>query len=198
MGRKPGSKNKAKSAPSAAGSVTVEHNVAASAETMDDDQKHQLMLRHAEEYEKALALKKKYHKEFQDCCKQIKQEGSSAKKVVAFIDLDSPEGAAKAKEEIETIVMLARWRNVDVGTQFTLFRDDGEGENSASFLAGKEVGLAGGTAKVPSQWDTNLWLAGHAAGQAVNIAGIKQQKQRDADEFDAAAPTADREPADSE
>lgn len=161
--------------------MTIKHNEA-DPKPLSEDERHQLMLRHAKEFTDALGVKQKSDADFKNVCKRIKLEGSSADRVKEFIALGTPAGAAAAKADIEATIMMARWRNADIGTQFDFFRDDGAKgtEENASFKAGKEVGLAGGAAQPAKQWDAGEWMRGWQAGQAVNASGF----QKKPDEFD--------------
>ena len=186
MGRPRGSKNREKSVPKADGITTTKHNVAAAKADLTEDQQRALLEQSVVTYEAALKVKNDATAAFIKECKRIKGDGVSLDDVKTAIKLSTPEGEAKMKAALEAQLRVARWLNADIGTQFSLFRDDGSGAENASYKAGKTAGMAGKpSSAVPAHFDVNEWMRGYGDAQAALLANIKQQKQRDADEFDA-------------
>jgi hypothetical protein len=142
---------------------------------LTDDQQHQLLVSWIPKYEKALKAKSDAAAAFLDVIRKIKADKVSIHDIKTAIKLRSPEGEAEVKERLEADLRVARWMNSPIGSQFSLFRDDGVGEESAAFLAGREAGLAGEAAKAPRKFDANEWLKGWQSGQAVHLSNIRQQ-----------------------
>ena len=175
MGRPKGSRNKnSKSAPSASGPVTTEHNKAAnSVDTLTDDQHHALVAQSAKKYAQALEEKKAADARFKATCKTIKSDGVELDDVKKYIEIGSPEGQKRIKADFEASIRIARWRNTDIGQQFKLFDET----DTSSFQAGKEAGIQGQPAKPPAHADINEWLRGWGTGQAALMKkGFKEPK----------------------
>lgn len=176
MERTKGSLNRKKAA-AADREVTTDHNSAAMREGLTEDQRRSLLLTSVADYKQALAEKKKYDKLFKDACQKIKADGVKLSSIKTAIQLETPEGVAAVKADLEDTVRVAAYMQAEVGTQFSFFRDDGDGEDNASYRAGKEAGLAGiGSVDIPRQWDTKLWMDGWSAGQEVHLSMFKEKK----------------------
>lgn len=163
--------------------ATTEHNKAKTKVDITDDQAQALLLQSVPRYERALKAKNDATAEFIKECKRIKGDGVSIDDVKTAIKLKTPEGEAALKAKLEAEVRVARWMSASLGTQFNLF-DDGD---SNSFQAGKEVGLAGEPAKVPTGRDPEEWMRGWHEGQRLKISGIRTfQGERGADDLETA------------
>jgi len=189
MGRPKGSRNKSsKTVPSSEGPVTTKHNEAAAKADLTEDQQRALLATAARDYEAALHVKNDASAAFIKVCKRIKGDGVSIDDVKTALKLQTPEGEAALKAAIAAQIRVARWYNSPIGTQASLFGEaagNGHDSENAAYKAGKQAGLDGAKAVVPTHFDANEWLRGWQEGQAALASRIKQQKQRDADEFDA-------------
>lgn len=166
--------------------MTTKHNDAAASADLTEDEQRALLGQAVAKYQAALKGKNDYTAKFIEVCKKIKADGVDLADVKDAVKMQTPEGEMQLAAKIAATLRVARWYNSTAfGTQFGLFDANGqEHAPNASFEAGKRAGLEGMIAKAPSGFDINEWLRGHAEGQMALASGIKQQKRRDADEFD--------------
>lgn len=162
---------------------------------MTDDDRYVLIQQGVGKYKVSLAEKQEAEKEarsaggvFKTTCKAIIATGVSIEEVKSAILQETDEGRKTISAGIEMHLRIARYRNAPLGHQFDFF---GGGEDRTPSVdkaraGGYALGIQGGdrdahkwqpgTAQYEAHYD------GYKAGQAVNIAGIKQ---KDAEEFDA-------------
>lgn len=159
---------------------------------LTEDQQQALFFNHTQTYKTFLERKKKADAEFKNACKLIKSEGTSVEDIKTGIQLESEGGNERLQAEIERKLRVARWQGAAVGTQFSLLDEDRTPSVEKAQAEGKRAGLKGETAKPPSHMgiaQQNAWLTGHADGQAVLAGRIKEQKDRDAGEFNQGSET---------
>jgi hypothetical protein len=90
---------------------------------LSDDDLRVLTIQWKDKYESALAAKKRADADFKNVAKGAKAElGKNAVATIkAMIELDTEEGEAAVKEQIEIRLTAARWMNSKIGQQFDLF-----------------------------------------------------------------------------
>jgi ribosome modulation factor len=146
---------------------------------MNDDQRHKLTTDYRKRYEHALDAKKAADKTLKDVGKLIKADlgNSGMRDIKDMIELGTPEGEGRIKEEMEARARVMRWMNVPLNTQTSLFPDvDRRPITEKAFGDGKKAGIAG-AAHVNPYHQTNdghkAWNDGYIAGQDVILAKIK-------------------------
>ena len=101
-----------------------------------------------------------------------------------MIELRSPEGEGRIKEEMEARARVLRWMNVPINTQSDLFPDvDRRPITEKAFGEGKRAGIAGAphvNPYHPTNDGHKAWNDGYIAGQDVNLAKIKPLDAEDA------------------
>lgn len=201
MGRPAGSKNKPKL--SVVGGVAGPgHN--RSQEQLTDDQLQGLTRQHAQKRKSLVDAEKKAKAARMNFDKVIKAElGEKGLDNIKLLEeLDTPEGEARIKADMERQAMVARWAGLAIGTQGALFDTDRRPIEDRAFDDGKRDGMSGKTLAPPHAPDTaayGRYVEGWHAGQAINAAGIKKPPEAELlrkegaevtgkpDEFDAAA-----------
>jgi hypothetical protein len=134
MGRKPKKDGVAASAPKR------------TAETISDDQLYSLTEQHRQKYELVLDAKNKANKALIDYGKIIKSDlgAKGLQDIKDLIRLDTPEGEAAMKAEMERQARVLRWMGFPIGSQGALFGDtDRTPIAERAFNDGKRQGLAG-------------------------------------------------------
>lgn len=154
MARTRGSKNKPKTASSASGPVTTEHN---RPPALTDEQRHALVASSVKSYTSLLAVLKTAQADFKNGCKRIKADGVDLEEVKDWIALDTPEGEQRISEGLERTIRIARWRGARLGEQLALFV---ENEGNAAYMAGKRASLGGAKPVPPNHFDQQEWLRG--------------------------------------
>lgn len=86
-----------------------------------DAEQQRLALGFKTKFGDALALKKKYAKEFLDLTKKITAAGITVDQVKFMIECDTPEGEAAARALIAQQLQAAQWNNSKLGDQLGLF-----------------------------------------------------------------------------
>lgn len=186
MGRPKGSTNKKKAnggVPAADRNVTHHDNLA-SQEPLTDDQLEALTNQHVQKYEKALAAKKLADADLKNACKIAKADGVHLADIKAYIDAKTEEGQERLREQAERIARMARW--FEFATQASLFGEDEDPApvGNKSYRMGKEAGMNGEKAEVPTHCDHETWMQGWHAGQAQMASlGISQLQPKEGDEF---------------
>lgn len=172
MGRPAGRKNKLKIAAGteADQSITRHDNLAQA--PLTDEQLEALTNNHARHYEEALSRKKTADALLKNVCKTAKAEGVLLADIKAYIDAKTEEGQEKLREQAGRVARVARWFKFAV--QADLFGDDNPPSTNRSYRLGKEAGMAGQKAEVPTECDHETWMAGFHAGQAALAGGIRQ------------------------
>ena len=200
-GRPPGSKNKkgngaAAPAPQPAGPG---HNVPSDAQievlTREHKKKRKLLL----DAEKA---SKKARLDFDKIIKaDLGDKGLADIKLLE--QLETPEGEAELKAEMERQAKVARWAGLQIGTQGSLFEEDRRPIDDRAFEEGRRAGMDGKNCEPPHAPGTSAhgkWVEGWHVGQSAIFAikktpepeaevikGENHQEPSEPDEFDDAA-----------
>lgn len=169
-GRPKGSRNKPKVIPTNANAsppAPANHN------QLTDEQEQALFEQHKTKYEHFLALKKKADADFKNACKLAKSElgDGVVDDIKLAIQLETPEGEAKFKEQMDRQARVARWNGLPIGAQPSLFGEDRMPGDDRAFGEGKRAGMAGKERRPPYDAATSQfrnWLEGYDAGQEVN------------------------------
>ncbi|TJW14377.1 MAG: hypothetical protein E5W82_10395 [Mesorhizobium sp.] len=164
------------------GAVGPGHN--RSAEQLSDDQLQGLTRQHGQKRAKLVEAEKKAKADRMNFDKIIKSDlGSTGLANIKLLDdLETPEGEARIKADMERQAMVARWAGLAIGTQGALFDTDRRPVEDRAFDDGKRDGMAGKTLSSPHAAGTeayNKYVQGWHAGQAVNASGIKQKPPTD-------------------
>jgi ribosome modulation factor len=157
-----------------------QNGIGHNSEALTDDQNQALFFSHKRAYEAALAKKKEAAAAFLKVCKLAKSElGDDA--VLSIKDailLDTDEGEAKLRADLERQLRIARWMNVPFGQQAELFSDanDRRPATERARAEGKKAGMEGLAMKPPyhtalPQFDQ--WVEGWHEGQAAIFAITK-------------------------
>lgn len=150
------------------------------AEAISDDQLYSLTETHRQKYELVLDAKNKANKALIDYGRIIKADlgAKGLQDIKDLISLDTPEGEASMKAEVERRVRLLRWMQVPIGSMGDMFAEtDRTPIKDRAFAEGKRQGLAGESINNPHHHTTEAHRAlqsGYDAGQAINAAGIKR------------------------
>lgn len=143
---------------------------------LTDDQRAALTFQHKKTYEKLLAAQKAAVKALKDLGKEIKADlGKGAlQDIKDLIELESPEGEDKLKEEMERRARVMRWMGMDVGTQAEMFgATDRRPVTEKAFAEGKSAGLKGEPFRNPYH-QTNPGHAEYARGYEVGQNTVMQ------------------------
>lgn len=147
---------------------------------IDEEQLQALFFQSKRDFERALGLKKKADADFKNCCRRIKAElgKRGVDEIKLAITLDSEEGEANAKGDIESTLRVMRWMGVPVGTQGDLFpTNDPTPIVDRAFAEGRRHALAGEPRANPHHHTTEAaraYNAGYENGQEEKIrTGIK-------------------------
>lgn len=188
-GRPPGSKNRPKDGSAKAETkpkLTVVSSPAPAearpghnGTDLTEEQKRGLHFHHVAQYEKALAAKKKADADLRNVAKTIKADGGSVRAVKLSIQLKTPEGEAKFKEEREEDLRIARWNNLPIGVQGALFDEvDRRPIEERAYDQGFNDGASGIKLSVPATYEApeaaNGYTDGWKAGQASLGSKIKK------------------------
>lgn len=163
------------------------------AETISDDQLYSLTETHRQKYEIVLEAKNKANKALIDLGKIIKADlgAKGLQDIKDLIALDTPEGEAAMKAEVERRVRLLRWMQVPIGSMGDMFAEtDRTPIKDRAFSEGKRQGLAGESINNPHHAATEAaraHQAGYDAGQAINAGGIKKLEPDEAADVKKAA-----------
>jgi hypothetical protein len=122
-----------------------------------------------------LAAKKKADADFKNAAKLIKAEGgkNQVSKIKIAIRLETDEGEAEVRAELQGTMQVARWVGASIDTQFEMFADAG---GSRLFEEGKRSAMRGEACKAPTdatadgqQEFIKGWHAGNEARNANSI-----------------------------
>lgn len=146
---------------------------------LTEDERRALLYEHKRDYATALEHKKAADAALKNVCKRARAElGKDAvADIKDLIALDSPEGEAALKAEIERKIRIAKWAGAPMGTQFSFDADLTPAVERAYDL-GKIAGLSGGVCKPPhdpSVPQYQQWFNGWQDGQAVLASGFKKK-----------------------
>lgn len=140
-------------------------------EGISDDQLYSLTETHRQKYELVLEAKNKANKALIDYGKIIKSDlgAKGLQDIKDLIALDTPEGEAAMKAEVERRVRILRWMQVPIGTMGDMFpSDDRTPLTERAFNEGRRQGLAGESCTNPHHHTTQAHRSfndGWAAGQ---------------------------------
>lgn len=174
-----GRPKKAKVDPEAA--ITSHDNLARA--PLTDEQFQALAANHVAGYERFLAAKKLADANFKNQCKLAKAEGVSLALIKKCIDAKTEEGQARIREEAALIERVARW--YEFATQADMFEPGDTPPTNRSYRLGKEAGMRGEKADVPTNCDHQGYMDGYHAGQTALLANVKELQPVGDDEFDA-------------
>ncbi|RVC05816.1 hypothetical protein EN883_03940 [Mesorhizobium sp. M7A.F.Ca.AU.002.06.1.1] len=151
-----------------------------SAEQLSDDQLQGLTRQHAAKRAKLLEAEKKTKADRMNFDKIIKSDlgATGLANIKLLLDLETPEGEARIKADMERQAMVARWAGLAIGTQGALFDQDRRPVEDRAFDDGKRDGMSGKTLATSHASGTeayNKYVEGWHAGQAINAAGIRQK-----------------------
>lgn len=177
-----GGKKASKTPPPDLKVVAGDKGLAGHASGLTEEQRQVLFFQHKAKYERLLSVKKKADADLRNTCKVAKSElGEHAVDLIKLaIKLgDEDEGAAEFQRRLDAEAEVARWMGLPLGSQGSLFQPDRRPAEEREFENGKRVGLAGGDAKLPdrlaaSSKEGQAYMKGHAAGQDINFAKIKE------------------------
>lgn len=164
---------------------------------LTDEQRQGLTYQYLTEWKQVLEVKKAADAGLKNKAKQIKADlgAHGLADIKLIIQLQTPEGEALLKAEIERKLRVARWEGAVAGTQFSFLEEDRTPSDDRAFAEGKRASLKGDPRKPPhdpSVPQYQAWLNGYAEGQAVIMKGFKPMPV----EEKPAAPTAPVETAD--
>lgn len=134
---------------------------------------------HRRAYERTLDAKNKADAAFKAACKRARAElGNGAiDDIKDLIRLETPEGEAAFKALAGRMIRVARWANMDVGFQGSLFPTvDRRDAEKKAFNEGKKAGLEGKSKQPPHHTGVpqfEAWMRGWEAGQEVVGQGFK-------------------------
>ena len=169
----------------------IGHNSNGTASDLTDDQRQALFFSWKRKYETALAKKRESDSALKLVAKQAKAElgDDAVKSIKDAILLDTEEGDALLRAEIERVMRVARWMNIPFGSQAELFTDftDRRPAVDRARAEGKKAGMEGLPMKPPyantlPQFDQ--WVEGWHEGQT---AIFNIQRTQDAEIFDEGA-----------
>jgi hypothetical protein len=169
--------------------------VAVTLEDLTDEEAQLLLEQHKDSYEDALAAKKKAAAEFLNVCKKAKADlGAKAVEMIKdAIDLDTPEGEARFKADLERKLKVAKWIGSDAlaGTQFEMFADSGKDSVRRAEDEGLRNGRSGKALKTdyaPGTREYDAFVDAHHRGAQDRVRIQRMQDDREFDDTDRAAP----------
>lgn len=164
------------------GKGDLEHDNSKNA--LSDDEILALTLQHKRKYESALATKKKADADFKNVCKVAKAElGDTAiLDIKDMIEAESDGYEAKLQAELERKARLARWLNLDVGSQGNLFDNAGTApsQRERGYAEGKRQALEGKECKTdfsPGTEGYDGYMEGWHAGAAIKTNMDREQEE---------------------
>lgn len=165
---------------------------------LSDKQLKAIGYHHKGLYERALAAKKKADAALKNCAKEALAAGVSVADIKTLIQLDTPEGEAAIRADLERQLKTLRWSGSELGTQLSFLDEpDRTPIEDRAYLEGETAGMKGETPRAPYEGAAEqAWLRGHHDGQEVLMgtleltkAGITQiKKERKAKAASDAAP----------
>lgn len=162
---------------------------------LTDDQRFALTAMHKKVIARIMVAQQELANDLRNAKKLAKSElGPYAiDDIKDMIALETEEGEAKHKAEVERRVKVARWMGLPVGTQGSIFEAvDREPAEDKAYHLGKRHGLAGDTQQNPHSPGApqyQRYLDGFHDGNAVLAQGIRPfPKEKDEDELDALDP----------
>lgn len=169
---------------------------------LTDDQRQALTRQHKKKYIDLLDAKKKADADLRNLAKVIKADlgDNGLLMVKLLIQLDTDDGEANFRAEMEAKAMAARWAGMPIGAQGNLFDEDRRPVGERAFEEGKAAGLEGKDPKPPYAPGEahEEWMRGWHDGQSVLASGFGAGPKADllrpegneppakSDEFDAA------------
>lgn len=151
------------------------HNSAAPRE-LTDDERASLTFNHKRAYVVALAAKKKTDAALKQVAKLAKAElgDDAVPDIKSIIELETEEGEAKLKAEVERRIKVARWMGLPVGVTGNLFDAvDRTPAVDRATAKGKRDGLAGEPCRPnhdPSTPQYTGYMTGYQEGQKIMFA----------------------------
>lgn len=145
---------------------------------LTDDQRAALTFDWRKKYETALNAKKKAEADFKNTCKSARADlgDTAVDDIKSMIAMESEEGEAKIRSELERQMKVARWMGMPFGSQSDMFGEDRTPAVDRAYALGKKAGLAGESMQpphAPGVPQHQTWLEGWHDGQAVVSKGFK-------------------------
>lgn len=151
---------------------------------LTDDQRQGLTRQHMAKYVAALKAKKDADAALRNLAKTIKADlgDGGLSNIKLLLQLETDDGEAKFREEMERKAMVARWAGLPIGAQGNLFDEDRRPIEERAFEEGKAAGFAGKDAKPPYSPDHvgyDAFMRGWHEAQAVMAQGFKKTPDAD-------------------
>jgi hypothetical protein len=142
--------------------------------TLSADQKKALGFYWKGKYQASLAAKKTADANLKNCAKQALAASVTVDDIKLLIRLDTPEGEAAVRAEINRQLEVAGWTDSEIGTQFS-FEDipDRRPLTEAAYAAGKTAGMEGKTCIAPHEGEAGQeWIRGWHDGQVALMSAL--------------------------
>lgn len=158
---------------------SVGHNSENAVPDLTEDQRIALTFLHKKAYAKALNVKKQADADLKNVCKLAKSElgDEAVADIKDMIALETEEGEAKLKAQVERQLRVAKWMGLPFGAQGDIFdKVDRQPATEKAYANGKRDGLAGEpqhNPHDPSVPQHGEYLRGWSDGQAVLAQGIR-------------------------
>ncbi len=145
---------------------------------MSDEQRAKLTFQHKEKYSRILQTKKDADTALRNFGKEIKSDlgAKGLADIKDMIELESPEGEQKLKDDMNRRARVMRWMAMPVGSTVDMFADDRRPITEKAKAEGKKAGLAGDRHDNPYHQTNDghaAWNAGFIEGQDVILAKFK-------------------------
>lgn len=147
---------------------------------LTDDQRRALHFHHVGQYEKALEAKKAADAALKNVCKVIKAEGDSVDAVKLTVALQTPEGEARIKAEMQEQLRVMAWNGLPVGAQADMFTVDRSPLVDRAREEGRVAGMKGASCISPHDAGSeasNAWIEGWQAGQKTLIETLELTRE---------------------
>lgn len=146
---------------------------------MTDDQRQGLTRQHSTRYFSLLQAKKDADAALKNHAKIIKSDlGDNGLLMIKLLkDLETDEGEARFRAEMEAKAQVARWAGMPIGQQGNLFEEDRRPIEDRALEEGKAAGMSGKDAKppyAPGHPGYDRWMEGWHKGQEVLAQGFKK------------------------
>lgn len=151
---------------------------------LTDDQRQALTRQHLTKYVSALKAKKDADAALRNLAKTIKADlgDGGLSNIKLLMELETDDGEAKFRAEMERKAMVARWAGLPIGAQGNLFDEDRRPIEERAFEEGKAAGFAGKDAKptyAPGHPGYDAFMRGWHEAQAVLAQGFKKTPDAD-------------------
>lgn len=179
MARPKGSKNRPKLTQVGPADAKPGHNSGKTMAQLSDDQTQALTRQHAAKRAKLVEAEKTAKANRMNFDRVIRSDlGEFGLANIKMLEqLETPEGEAKIRAEMERQMMVARWSGLPIGTQAALFDEDRRPIEERAHDSGKRAGMKGDNCAPPHAPGTpsyEPWIKGWHEGQAVLALGFKK------------------------